>query len=548
MDKHEILDKLEIPPDPKLGEFAFPCFILAKSMNKAPAKMAEELSAKISDTMDKEVIAEVKSVGPYINFFLGPGTTGNVLQEIIEKGAAYAKKPPSGKTYMMEFFHANTHKGVHIGHIRNMCLGEAMSRIFESQGIEVKRVNYQGDIGPHVVKCMWGYVHGNAGKEPKTNRGVWLGSVYSEANRRIKDDEKLELEIREMTKRLYEGDKELVDLWKKTRQWCLDDFEKMYKEFDVRFDRLYFESEVEKRGREIVRDALDKGIARKSEGAVIIDLKKEDLGVFVVLRSDGMPLYSTKDLALAELKSEEFEVDKSIHLVGKEQELYFKQLFRTFDLIGSPMAGRSHHLVYELVMLPEGKMSSREGTVVWYEDLKVKLLELAEREIRKRHENWAEEKIEATAYKIAFSALKFAMINRDNNRVLVFDWEKALDFEGETGPYVQYTYARISSILRKAKRPEDPDLSKIADDERNIISLLERYPEVVSSAAASMRPMNISRYLLDLCQVLNEYYHKHPVLKAKPVLRDMRIYLLSSAQVVIKDALELLAIDVLDEM
>ncbi|NOZ80093.1 MAG: arginine--tRNA ligase [DPANN group archaeon] len=543
--------ELERPKDILHGDFAFPCFALAKTQKKSPVIIAKELAAALVDIAGVE---KVEALGPYLNFYLERGSfTEEVLSAIRKQGSAYGRGEDRKKTYMLEFFHANTHKGVHIGHIRNISLGEALSRIYTHAGFRVIRVNYQGDIGPHVTKCLWGYLHLEKykGKEPADHRGVWLGRIYAEANGIISANKELENEVREMTKRLYDGDPELVSVWKKTRQWCLDDFAKMYEDFHVHYDRLYFESEVEQAGKRIVQDMLKKGIAKMSDGATIMDLEDDHLGVYVLLRNDGVALYHTKDLALAELKSKEFQVDKSFHIVGKEQELYFKQLFRTFELIGSPMAGKSFHVIYALVMLPEGKMSSREGNVVWYDELIEKLLALADEEIRKRHQDWKEDKVKKTATFIAYGALKFAMVNRDNSKAMVFDWDKAMDFEGETGPYVQYAYARIQSIFRKhgAKVPEQAKVHLLTTDlERRIINHLSVFPDAVTRAARTKKPILVARYLLDLAQLWNEYYHASPILKAEDDLRDARLSLIEAIGTVIEVGMDLLAIDLPPQM
>ncbi|RMF05274.1 arginine--tRNA ligase [Candidatus Woesearchaeota archaeon] len=547
--EEKALSLFEVPPDRKLGDIAFPCFTLAREMRKPPHQIAEEI-ALLFDSV-KEVEA-VESNGPYVNFFFNKAMIAEELfKEIKSKKEEYGQLPKKGKKFMVEYFHANTHKGVHIGHIRNISLGESLCRILEKAGIKVVRVNYQGDIGPHVAKAVWGVLNLHKGEEPKEKRGVWLGKVYAEVNKLLKEKPELEEEIREVTRKIYDNDPEYRKVWEKTRQWCLDDFEEIYRDFGVRYDRFYFESEVEKSAREIARKLLRMGIAKESDGALIVDLEEHGLGVYVLLRSDGMPLYHTKDLALAELKAKEYpDIDMSVHVVGKEQELYFKQIFKTFELYGNPLAGKSYHMIYELVMLPEGKMSSREGTLVLYDDLKEKLLEFAEREVRKRHEDWSDDEVKKTAKSIAFAALKFSMLNRDNTKTLIFDWEKAMDFEGETGPYLQYTVTRIKSILRKSREEKAPaDLSVLSEpEERGLILHLARFPETVEESASHYKPLLIAKYLVELAQMFNEFYHKHPVLKAEEEVRRARLALLDSIRQVMENGLYLLGIDVLEKM
>ncbi|MFH1511515.1 MAG: arginine--tRNA ligase, partial [Candidatus Woesearchaeota archaeon] len=454
------------------------------------------------------------------------------------------------ETVMVEFFQANTHKAVHVGHARNMCIGIAISNLLEFTGYKVVRANYQGDIGPHVVKCLWGLQHSDE-KPPAKNRLRWLGEIYSKANKEIEGKEELEQEIRDMTKKLYEGDKKLTTLWSKTRKWCLEDFEKIYKEFNVKFDNLFFESEVEPKGKEIVQKLKSQGLATESQGALVIDLEKYNLGIYLLLRNDGVALYSTKDLALAKEKFDAYQIDRSLYVVGSEQELYFKQLFKTLELMGFEQAKKCRHISYGLVMLPEGKMSSREGNVVLYDELRDKLYEAAEKGITERHKDWKRKQVHQTKQILAFSGLKFSMVQKEPNKSIVFDWEKALEFEGETGPYVQYVHARICSIFKKhdGELPEQADYNLLTHEmEEKILALLFRFKEAVEDAAEHYRPHVMARYLLDLSQAFNEFYHELPVLQAEQNLMNARLILAASVAQVIKNGLNLLGIEAPEAM
>jgi len=539
---------LETPQNKEFGDYSFPCFSLAKKYKKNPIEIAQELNKKIKPS---KLIEKIEVKGPYINFFVNKEKlTTNTLKEIYKKKDNYGKGAKKNKTIMVEFFHANTHKGVHIGHIRNICLGEAFSRTLEFDGFKVIRANYQGDIGPHVAKCLWGYM--NLKQKPqKKQKGIWLGKVYAEANKRSVENEKIQNEIKEINKKLYSRDKKIVELWKKTRKYCLDDFKELYKDFKVKFNRLYFESEVEKRGVEIAKSLLKRKIAKKSEGAVIINLKKYKLGIYVALTQDGHAVYHSKDLALAELKLKEYKLDKSIHVVGKEQELYFNQLFKTFELIKSKLANKSLHLIYGLVMLPEGKMSSREGTLILYSNLIEKILLAAEKEIKKRYKKLSKQELEKRKNKIAFSALKFSMLNRQNNKQILFDWDKALQFEGDTGPYVQYAHARICSVLKKHRKKIDlkVDFSLLKKkEELDLINLLREFPDLVKETSNSCKPYLITFYLLKLAQSFNDFYEKCQILKEKSSLKKARLILINCVKQVLKNSLYLLGIEAPEKM
>ncbi|MFH1054143.1 MAG: arginine--tRNA ligase [Candidatus Woesearchaeota archaeon] len=539
---------IEVPPNPDLGDFAFPCFILSAKLKKNPAEIAGKLKDEIKVG---GVISEVKATGPYLNFFLDKGDfSKDILLKVFKEKEDYGKGKKKNKKVMVEFFHANTHKGVHIGHVRNISLGSALARLLESNGFDAIRVNYQGDIGPHVAKCLWGYKHLGK-KPPKEGKERWLGEIYALANKKEKQSKKVQEEIKELNKKIYAGDKEIMELWKKTRQWCLDDFKEIYKEFGVKYDRLYFESEVEKRGIEIAKSLEKKKIARESEGALIVDLNKYGLGIYVVLTGEGHAVYHTKDLALSELKAKEYKLDNSIHVVGKEQELYFKQLFKTFELIKSPLSGKSHHLIYELVMLPEGKMSSREGNVILYYDLVNKLMSEALKGVKDRHKDWGKKEIEKSAHEIAFGALKFSMLNKENNRVILFDWNKALDFEGDTGPYVQYTHARICSIFRRSNEKIDQNIdfkSLVEPSEQKLIKLLGDYPNLIQKSAEEMKVHSITFYLLDLSHTYNEFYHTCNILKEYDELKKARLFLSECVKQVLENGLEILGIKAPEQM
>ena len=538
---------LEIPPNQELGDYAFPCFELAKKWKKNHAEIAQILKDKIKLAGVK---TEIK--GAYLNFFIDYKKKNEyLLREVLKKRNKYGSSTKKNQNVMIEFFHANTHKAVHIGHIRNICLGESIARILEFSGYDVIRVNYQGDIGPHVAKCMWGILNLKL-KMPEKNKLRWLGGIYAKANEKSNENAGAEEEIRVMTKQLYEGDKKLTALWIRTRKWCLDDFNKLYKEFNVKFNRLYFESEVEKSGKEISRKLVDEGITKVSDEAIIADLEQYGLGILVLVRNDEVALYGAKDLGLSQLKLKEYrKIDKSLHVVGKEQEFYFKQLFKIFELMKSPLSCRSYHIIYELVMLPEGKMSSREGNLVLYYDLIDRLLDVTRKEVEKRNKNMPKNKLEKIANQIAFGALKFSMANRENNRVLIFDMKKALDLEGETGPYIQYANTRINSILKRYGKnvSGNVNLSLLThENETQLINILQKFPNTIEECAVHYKTNLLARYLLDLSQALNRFYHSCPILQEKEELKLARLVLIKTVQTVISQGLYLLGIETPERM
>jgi arginyl-tRNA synthetase len=419
----------------------------------------------------------------------------------------------------------------------------------EHEGYKVIRANYQGDVGMHVAKTIWGVMNlKELGLEmPKENQGKWLGVVYAKASE-ASENEEIKKEINEINKKLYAGDKKLVELWKKTRQWSIDYFEKeVYPDFDVTFDRFYFESEVEKKGVEMAKKLLKENIAKMSEGAIIIDFKKENLGVFLILKSDQTPLYSTKDLYLAELQHQEYNPDKILHIVGSEQNLYFKQLIKTIQLFNPKLAQKEKHISYELVNLPTGKMKSREGKVILYDDTRDKIKELVKAEILKRNKNIQKKELDFRVRNITLGAIKYALLSQAATKTIIFNEEEITNFEGETGPYLQYSYARASSILRKAKLkpklqiPKELSLFEIA-----LIKKIADFPEELKKAAEKCDPSFIAHYAYHLSQVFNEFYHATKVIGSKE--EQFRLKLVEAFRTTLKNALALLGIEVMEEM
>jgi len=382
-------------------------------------------------------------------------------------------------------------------------------------------------------------------KEKEKNKAEWLGELYAETEKRM-EDEKVANEVAGINKKLYEGDKEIIKLWKGTRKWSLDYFDEIYKELGTKFDRFYFESEVGKKGLKISEDILKKGMAKESEGAIIVDLEKYGLGIFVLVSKDKTPLYPAKDLELAELQFNEFKFDKCIHLVSTEQNLYFKQLFKTLELIKSPVANKKYHLPYELVTLKEGKMASRLGNVVLYKQLRDKVIEKVLEEMKDREM----ENKEKIAKSVGIGAMKYGMLKVSPEKVIFFDWEEALKLEGNTGPYLQYAYTRCSGILRKSKKWKAVcKVKELTEHEKILVKILSRFSELVEQASNDLRPSHICNYLYELATTFNNFYENCPVLKAEDEqTKNFRLTLVDSTGMVLKNALILIGIEALEKM
>lgn len=530
------------PPDFKLGDIATPLsFELAKKLKKNPIQIAKDIAETI---VLPKGIEKAETTGGYINFFFDRKYfSKETIKKIIIDDKNYGKGSKKKEKVMVEYSQPNTHKSFHIGHLRNVCLGDSLSNIMEFSGYETVRSNYIGDVGAHVAKCIWGYMKFYEGIIPKENKGDFLGKVYSEADKKLKESEEYQEEYKTVLKNLYDEDKRTMEIWSMTRQWSLEEFNRIYDELGVNFDIFLYESEVKEEGTKIARELLEKSIATNKDGAVIVDLKEFGLDEFVILRSDGTALYSTKDLALAKRKFEDFKIDLSLYVVGSEQKFYFKQLFKTLELMGFSQAKRCYHLSYELVMLEEGKMSSREGNVVLYSELKEFVKKEALNQVRERNISNAENISEI----VTIGALKYSMM-KDNNKRIIFNWKKALDFEGDTAPYIQYAHARASSILNKIDGLKlEFDIDDLNEKEYKLLFMLSEFPEIVHKASVDYRPDYVSNYVYDVAKCFNEFYHECHVLNAE-TNKEFRIALVKSTKIVLRNSLNLLGIKAPEEM
>jgi arginyl-tRNA synthetase len=535
LNKKEIENLIEIPPSQNLGDYAFPCFILSKKLKKSPQIIAEDLKKKIK-SKDFE---KIETKGPYLNFFINKKKLiKQIIKDISKKD--FGKINLGKGKVMIEFSQPNTHKAFHVGHIRGTSIGESISRIYEFLGNKVIRTNYSGDTGMHIAKWIWCYQKYHA-KEKLQKDESWIASIYVDAVKRLENKE-LQEEVNEIN-RLIENkkDKKINTLWKKTRQLSIESWEKIYIELNTKFDKHYFESQVEKKGKIISQKLVKQKIAKISEGATIVDLKKYDLGVWVLLRQDGTVLYSAKDLALIEEKFKKYNLNQSINVVADEQNLHFKQLFKTLELMKFKNLNKFKHLSFGMVRLPHGKMSSRTGDNILYSDFIKEIIEYTKKRIKERSNN----QIDKKALIISIAAIKYSMLKQSPNKTIIFKKEDALSFEGDTGPYLLYSYARANSILKKVKSTN----TKIKEPHPNEIKLTKKlslFPEIVLRTYKDLNPAHIANYSYQLAQTFNEFYHACPVINSEN--ESLRIELVKSFKKVLKDSLNLLGIETLEEM
>lgn len=562
--KSEAIDdpSIEFRQIPFSGEWglAVPLFPVAASEARSGKKVivpqrAKELAEGIKTFIGEAPsgFSHLEAINGYLNlYFSNAAYARRVVDTVIAAGLDFGRGDDRHQTVMVEYSQPNTHKSFHVGHLRNVILGGAICRILEFAGYEVIRANYLGDIGLHVVKWMWNYLKNHRGEAPGENKTHWMNEIYAEADRLFQEPEN-EAEVRELYARWNARDPEIVALWQETRKWSLEGFEQIYNLLGESFDRIYFESDVEDSGTALVQQLIDQGLAQdeRPDGPVFIDLDavlgtKEEYRVLVVLRSDGSSLYATKDLPLAIQKFSEYDLDKSVYVIDVRQSLYLKQIFKTLEILGFDWADKLYHLPYELVNLPGNvTMSSREGTVVLFDDLVAEATQRAKEIVGVKNPELADSVKDTIAEAVALGALKYTMLSRDNTKVVTFDWDAALDFNGQAAPYIQYAHVRAGSILRRAGSymPDAVEFpEQLEKAEVDLIELLTRLPAEVQRASEDFRPLVIANLAYDLAKAFNDFYNTCHVLNAEPSVRAYRLRLVAAAKQVLATSLNLLGI------
>lgn len=527
------------------------------NINERAQEIAQAAAAYLGTPQGFE---RVEAVRGYLNlYFSSAEYSRRVVDEVLSRGEHYGGGSPNGQRVMVEFSQPNTHKAFHVGHLRNVILGDAVCRILEFAGWNVVRANYIGDIGLHVIKWLWNYQNHHLGETPGEDKTRWMGDLYAEADRRYEESKEVEAQVRALFARWDRRDPEVVELWEKTRRWSLEGFDQIYETLGVKFERVYFESEVEESGKEMVKELIARGIARdeRPEGAVIVPLDEllgtdQKYRVLVILRSDGTSLYSTKDISLAVKKHTEYDLDRSIYVIDVRQSLYMQQIFKTMELMGYDWAGRCYHLAYEVVNLPGNvTMSSRDGTVVLLDDLISEATARALEIVKSKNPELASSEQEMVARAVALGAIKYSMLSRDSTKIVTFDWKTALDFNGQAAPYIQYAYVRANSILRKAGGylPEfQTTLPEPGASELELVDLISRFPKEVQRAVGELRPLHLANIAYDLAKAFSDFYNQCPVLQAEEPTRSYRIRLVAAARQTIGNVLALLGITAPDVM
>lgn len=536
----EIAALIEVPPNKEMGDYAFPCFKLAKVFRKAPNAIAEDLAGKIQPTDD---INKIINLGGYVNFFVNKESLAKkVINQVLTEKENYGKSEfGKGKTVVVEFSSPNIAKPFHIGHVRTTVIGNALSKIYVSQGYHVEKLNHLGDYGTQFGKLIVAYKLWGDKQAVENDPIKELLKLYIRFHDEAETKPEMEDEAREWFTKLENGDEEAKDLWQWFRDESLKEFSRVYKLLDIDFDSYVGESFYSDKMPAVIKELKEKNLLEESDGAMIVNLEDSKLPPALIQKRDGSTLYLTRDLASAFYRKKLYDFDKSIYVVGSQQELHFKQCFEIIKKMGYEWYKDMIHVQFGMVALEEGTMSTRKGRVVFLEDVLNQAIDRTRQIIEEK--NPEAENIDEVAKAVGVGAVVFQELSNSRIKDYTFSWDRTLSFEGETGPYVQYTHARCCAVLRKADQPVSADINYelLSDqDAADVLSVLENFNKSLMTAMKKNEPHIVTRFVLDLAQAFNKFYHNSPILVDDADLRAARLALVEATRQTIENALKIL--------
>ncbi len=548
---------MEVPKDRKLGDLAFPCFRLAKELRKAPPLIAQELAAQLGTD---EVIEKAQAVGPYVNMFVNKTWLASYVLGQIEKTSAEGRVYGSslegeGKTIVLDYSSINVAKPFHIGHLRTTVIGNSISRILKFMGYKTVSINYLGDWGTQFGKMLVAYR--KWGEEEKVQKdGIrYLVSLYVRFHDEADKDPSLNDEARAAFTAMEHGDEESLALWRRFVDISLKDVSRVYELLDVHFDSYKGEGYFWDKTDKPISILKEKGLLKDSEGAKIVDLSEEDMPPCLILKKDGSTLYATRDLAAVMYRKETYDFDKCLYITGLEQKLHFAQWFKVIEKMGFPWAKDLIHIPYGLISLEDGKLSTRGGNVIWLEDLLKEAI--AKTKAIMEEKNPDLENMDEVATQVGVGAVVFHDLFNNRIKDVTFKFDEVLNFDGETGPYVQYTYARARSVLRKAeaqygwsKGNLDQISCSVLTDEysQELIKILESFPDKVADAKEKWEPYLITRFTVAVATAFNRFYHENPILMEEEEKRNARLYLTEITTEILRQGLYLIGVSAPEKM
>lgn len=544
----EIKKLIEIPPSDSFGDYSFPCYQLAKIKKQSPLLISQELSNKLRKNISKEISSiEVKSA--YVNFFIDKIYLAKKTIERTRKKSWGEIKNNNSQNIGIEYPSPNTNKSLHIGHLRNIIIGESISQIMKNANNNVYHLNLYNDRGILISKTMVAYelfAENINPLEKKIKPDKFIADLYVKFNKEAKKNKELEEKAKEKLRLWENKDKKTIELWKKLNSWAYQGLQQTFDLFGLsKIDKNYYESEIYTRGKEIINKGIKKGLFKEKDNAIIIDLNKENLGEKVLLRSDKTSVYITQDLYLAEQKIKDFNLDSSYYVVGNDQEYHFKVLFTILEKLGLKKDWK--HFSYGMVTLPSGKMKSREGNIVSADDFIKETQEIAKKGLIDRNPKINKNELEKKSLIIALAAIKYSLIKIDIKKDLIFNPEKALSFEGDTGPYLLYSYARANSILKKIKSTQkEYNIIDLTNSEIKLIKKINNFENILTETYQNLTPNTLANYVYELAQIFNEFYHSCSIINSKE--KEFRLDLVKAFKKTLKKSLDLLSIQTIEEM
>lgn len=544
----EITALIEVPPNKDMGDFAFPCFKLAKVFRKAPNMIAVELSEKIEA---KGVISNVTPLGGYINFFVNKSQLAEtVIKDVLTKKEKYGHSDlGKDKTIVIDFSSPNIAKPFHIGHIRTTVIGNALYKIYDSQGYNTVRINHLGDYGTQFGKLIVAFKLWGNKEAVEANPIPELLKLYIQFHDEAEKHPEMEDEARAWFTKLENGDKEAKELWQWFRDESLKEFARVYDLLDIEFDSYNGESFYSDKMDRVIDIIKDKGLLKESQGTNIVDLEEYNMPPALITKNDGSTLYMTRDLAAALYRKENYDFEKCIYVVGSQQSLHFQQLFKVLELVGFEWAKDMVHVPFGMVALEEGTMSTRKGRVVFLEDVLKQAIEKTKETMLAKNPNALN--VDEIAKQVGVGAVVFQELSNSRIKDYTFSWSRTLSFEGETGPYVQYTHARCCAVLRKAEEEVTTDINYelLNDvDSAEVLKVIASFNKTILNAMRKNEPHIITRFVLDLAQAFNKFYHDNSILVEDAELRKARLALVAATRQALENGLKLLGMQAPERM
>lgn len=543
MDINDIVNFMEIPAKPEMGDYAFPCFRLAKTMRKAPNMIAADICSKIEEN---KIFSKIEPVAAYINFFTDKSVyAAEVMESIAKMGENYGtSEEGKGKTIVIDYSSPNIAKPFHVGHLRSTVIGSALYKIFEKMGYECVGVNHLGDWGTQFGKLIEAYKLWGS-KEEVEEKGISeLTRIYVKFHEEAEKDPSLDDRARAWFVKMQDGDEEAITLWKWFYDISIKEFERVYEKLGVKFDHYTGESFYNDKMAAIVDELKEKKLLTESNGAMIVDLEDAKMPPCLIIRTDGGTLYATRDITAAIYRKNTYDFDKCIYVTAIDQNLHFAQWFKVIEKMGYDWSKDLVHVPFGLVSLEDGKLSTRKGKVVLMEDLLDEAVKKTMGIINDKNPDLPDK--EEVAKEVGIGAVIFDDLYNGRIKDIVFSWDRMLNFDGETGPYVQYTHARACSVLKKAeyvKSTAPIDYSVLTDDASvDVCKTLANYSAKIKEAASRYEPSVIARYLVDLSQAFNKFYHDNVILTDDENVRNARLAVVDAVRLVIKSGLEILGI------